>query len=319
VRRPEIKGQRTAVRGRKPAQKSELINQKLLRPVPLKLASISVNQRSPIFLPPIFLPLIFLSSHLPVIPSSCHPVRPCLAPRRHGSASAIDPNSDYDGLLVGISDLLEQARRSSARAINHIMTATYWEIGRRIVEYEQGGKARAVYGERLLDQLSVDLTTRHGRGFSARNLRQMRTFYSGWQIWQTPSAKFEARARFPLVEGGPDEAIFQTPSGKPQLVPMASQLPGKTGNRDDSTCPRNAGGDERTNAKGWKDVDAILSRAATKFHPGRTRIPRCPRAKVAGTGEEDLRRGWRSQRTTALTLTLTLSRRARGRRSEDRG
>jgi hypothetical protein len=51
--------------------------------------------------------------------------------------------SDYDGLLSGISELLELARRGTARAVNSILTATYWEIGRRIVEYEQGGKVRA--------------------------------------------------------------------------------------------------------------------------------------------------------------------------------
>ncbi len=47
----------------------------------------------------------------------------------------------YRGLVGGIEALLEQARRTSARTVNAIMTATYWEVGRRIVEYEQGGKS----------------------------------------------------------------------------------------------------------------------------------------------------------------------------------
>ncbi|MCO6459547.1 MAG: hypothetical protein J5I93_29895 [Pirellulaceae bacterium] len=72
--------------------------------------------------------------------------------------------------------------------------ATYWEIGRRIVEFEQGGEARAEYGAGLLKRLGKDLTARFGRGFSERNLRQMRAFHQGWDIWQTPSAKFEASA-----------------------------------------------------------------------------------------------------------------------------
>lgn len=101
----------------------------------------------------------------------------------------------YQEVLFGISELLEVARRSAARAINSFMTATYWEIGRRLVEFEQGGRARAEYGEALITRLSDDLAARHGRGFSARNLRQMRAFYLGWEIWQTPSAKFEARAK----------------------------------------------------------------------------------------------------------------------------
>jgi hypothetical protein len=47
---------------------------------------------------------------------------------------------EYGGLLSSVSDLLEQARRTSARAVNVVMTATYWEVGHRIVEYEQAGQ-----------------------------------------------------------------------------------------------------------------------------------------------------------------------------------
>jgi len=122
------------------------------------------------------------------------------------------PEPDYGNLLTGISDLLEHARRTSARSVNSILTATYWEIGRRIVEYEQGGKARAEYGEGLLQHLGRDLTARHGRGFSERNLRQMRGFYLGWEVFQTASGESEARVR-----GGPEAApaqIWQTPSAK---------------------------------------------------------------------------------------------------------
>ena len=43
----------------------------------------------------------------------------------------------YDGLLTGVSELLEQARHAAVRSVNAIITATYWEMGRRIVEYEQ--------------------------------------------------------------------------------------------------------------------------------------------------------------------------------------
>jgi predicted nuclease of restriction endonuclease-like (RecB) superfamily len=57
------------------------------------------------------------------------------------------------------------------------MTATYWEIGRRIVEFEQSGKPRAEYGEEVLKRLADDLTTRFGRGFSRFNLGRFRQFY----------------------------------------------------------------------------------------------------------------------------------------------
>ena len=59
----------------------------------------------------------------------------------------------------------------SARSVNSILTATYWEIGCRIVEYEQGGKARAEYGEALVETLASDLRASYGRGFSVRSSR----------------------------------------------------------------------------------------------------------------------------------------------------
>lgn len=107
----------------------------------------------------------------------------------------------YHGLVGGIEALLEQARRTSARAVNAILTATYWEIGRRIVEYEQGGKARAEYGEALLARLSTDLTAQFGPGFSVRNVSQMKAFHLAWPILQTVSAESplaQVAARFPL-------------------------------------------------------------------------------------------------------------------------
>ena len=76
--------------------------------------------------------------------------------------------------------MLESARHAAARAVNSVMTTTYWEVGRRIVEEEQRGRERAAYGERLIDRLSDDLTQRFGRGFSKVNLKQMRKFYLEW-------------------------------------------------------------------------------------------------------------------------------------------
>ena len=101
--------------------------------------------------------------------------------KKHYKQSAITKRpatSNYDVVLSDIVDLLEAARRASARAINAFMTSTYWEIGRRIVEFEQGGKQRAAYAEALLKHLSAELTTKFGRGFSRQNLQQMRQFYA---------------------------------------------------------------------------------------------------------------------------------------------
>jgi predicted nuclease of restriction endonuclease-like (RecB) superfamily len=98
-------------------------------------------------------------------------------------------SASYDGLISGLVELLGAARGASSKAVNAVMTATYWEIGRRIVEHEQGGEERAGYGEELLKRLSQDLKIRFGRGFSERNLEQMRRFYLTWRIPQTASAK----------------------------------------------------------------------------------------------------------------------------------
>lgn len=101
-------------------------------------------------------------------------------------------NSNYEGLVADLSRLLEDARRVSVRAVNTVMTATYWEFGRRIVEFEQGGEKRAGYGEELVARLAADLTARFGRGFGAVNLSQMKRFYLLWPnhtILQTPSEK----------------------------------------------------------------------------------------------------------------------------------
>ena len=100
------------------------------------------------------------------------------------------PDERYGDILASMVSLLESARRVSARAVNSVMTATYWEIGRRIVELEQEGEERADYGDELIRRLSRDLTQRFGRGFGVVNLSYMRRFYLCWnsgQIFQTVS------------------------------------------------------------------------------------------------------------------------------------
>jgi predicted nuclease of restriction endonuclease-like (RecB) superfamily len=101
-------------------------------------------------------------------------------------------NLQYREIRNDIIELLQTARADSARSVNAIMTATYWEVGRRIVELEQQGQERAEYGEALIKQLADDLTRQFGRGFGAVNLSQMRRFYLEWptqKIFQTPSEK----------------------------------------------------------------------------------------------------------------------------------
>lgn len=86
-------------------------------------------------------------------------------------------NENYLKLITSIFDILDQARRYSARSINVVLTATYWDIGRKVIEFEQNGFKRAAYGEELIINLSKDLTTKGNRGFSVQNLERMRLFY----------------------------------------------------------------------------------------------------------------------------------------------
>lgn len=133
------------------------------------------------------------------------------------SKKSMTTPANYTGLVSGISELLEQARRTTVRAVNSVLTVTYWEIGRRIVEFEQGGKETSEYGEKLLERISADLTARHGRGFSRTNVSQMRAFYAGWEIVQTPSEQFEARSKCPSLSGESSAAIVQTVSGHSKI------------------------------------------------------------------------------------------------------
>jgi len=137
----------------------------------------------------------------------------------------------YDRLSGGIRRLLEEARRQAARSVNAVLTATYWEVGRRIVEFEQGGKGRAEYGEGLLKRLSADLTKRFGRGFSERNLEQMRLFYlahSPEKISQTLSAKLDIQKSQTLsAKSGSNRKarICETLSSKLALEQVAAAFP----------------------------------------------------------------------------------------------
>jgi uncharacterized protein DUF1016 len=93
------------------------------------------------------------------------------------------------------------------------MTASYWKIGRRIVESEQRGKKRAGYGEALLERLAADLTAKFGRGFGVRNLWLIRRFFVHWpedQILQTVSVESRSVNQGPLKSS----EIVQTSSAE---------------------------------------------------------------------------------------------------------
>ena len=82
---------------------------------------------------------------------------------------------DYD-FYNSVKEVLEQARKRVYRNIQSDMVFTYWQIGKMIVE-KQGGNQRAEYGDGLIKELSVKLTSDFGKGFDETNLRNMRQFY----------------------------------------------------------------------------------------------------------------------------------------------
>ena len=85
--------------------------------------------------------------------------------------------SDYQRLVSRIDETYRQGMRQATQAVNIHMVETYWAIGQYIVEFEQGGAARAEYGQALLKRLSRDLQAKHGRGFSRSRLTYMRRLY----------------------------------------------------------------------------------------------------------------------------------------------
>jgi len=83
----------------------------------------------------------------------------------------------YVELVKSVGLLLEEARTKVYYEVNSLLVKTYWEIGHRIVEFEQQGKEKAEYGSKLLEKLSNDLTLKYGKGFSTDNLERMRNFF----------------------------------------------------------------------------------------------------------------------------------------------
>ncbi len=93
--------------------------------------------------------------------------------------TSLEPTSS---LLDALRGLIRNARTRALRAVDTVQVQTYWQIGRHIVEFEQGGQTRADYGKRLLEELAGALTHEFGKGFDASNLRYMRLFYQAFPI-----------------------------------------------------------------------------------------------------------------------------------------
>ncbi|MEO5643437.1 MAG: PDDEXK nuclease domain-containing protein [Bacteroidia bacterium] len=97
--------------------------------------------------------------------------------------------AQYRKLLYDIGITIDRAKQNASIAVNHELVYANWQNGKHIVEFEQKGNEKAEYGSELLSRLSKDLKYRFGRGFSRRNVLDMRRFYLAFPIWQTVSAK----------------------------------------------------------------------------------------------------------------------------------
>ncbi|MCD7878793.1 MAG: DUF1016 N-terminal domain-containing protein [Candidatus Gastranaerophilales bacterium] len=101
--------------------------------------------------------------------------------------------NEISKIYSDIAELLKTARSKSYVTVNSIMVETYWKIGQRIVEEEQGGASRAEYGTKLIENLSKYLTDTFDKGFSEANLKNMRQFLS-----YIPRIRHAVRSEFVL-------------------------------------------------------------------------------------------------------------------------
>lgn len=107
---------------------------------------------------------------------------------------------EYQQLIEKIGNTYELAKSKIISAVNTEMLYAYWEIGKDVIEFEQGGKLKAEYGKQLLENLSKDLSLRHGKGFSRSNLNYMRLLYNKYPICETLSHKLSWSHYYELLK-----------------------------------------------------------------------------------------------------------------------
>ena len=122
-------------------------------------------------------------------------------------------------LFARVVALIEEARQKVATVANIAQVYTNYEIGRQIVEEEQGGKRRAEYGKKVVEELSIKLTARFGRGWSMRSLETIRKFYLLYApIPQTLFTESVDNDSLNGVEGIPQTVFAELSGGKSATV-----------------------------------------------------------------------------------------------------
>jgi hypothetical protein len=107
------------------------------------------------------------------------------APKKSAAIIPADSNmvdEPLSGLLENLRTVIREARQQALRAVDLVQVRTCWLVGHHIIEFEQGGEARAEYGAGLMKRLAENLTREFGKGFDATNLRFMRQFYLSFPI-----------------------------------------------------------------------------------------------------------------------------------------
>ncbi|GHT03634.1 hypothetical protein AGMMS49525_09050 [Bacteroidia bacterium] len=136
------------------------------------------------------------------------------------SIEKINPN--YTQLVSQISETFEQGQQQAVIAVNRHIVVTYWKVGQYIVEYEQNGNDRAVYGNKLLETLSKDLTLLHGRGFSRSNIQRMKQFFLTFPICAEAPHKLESKK---ILAEAPQKSLPQKGAEAPhQLQNIRTQF-----------------------------------------------------------------------------------------------
>lgn len=97
-------------------------------------------------------------------------------------------NENINPIFEEIRDLINSSRNKVYHTVNTEMLNLYWNIGKIIMEIQQGDE-RANYGDAVLEKLSQKLINEFGKGFSARNLERMRKFFICFPISTTLSSK----------------------------------------------------------------------------------------------------------------------------------
>ena len=121
----------------------------------------------------------------------------------------IKNDNEINNIFDNIKELVFSSRNKVYSAVNTEMLKLYWNIGKAIMEIQQGDE-RASYGDAVLEKLSQKLTNEFGKGFSSRNLRTMRKFYLIYPIWKTVSAKLSWSHYLELIkiEEGPKRNFY---------------------------------------------------------------------------------------------------------------